>query len=243
MSRILITGAATGLGLGAADELVDRGHQVVAHARSRQRVTDELGDLLSRGAQLVTADLSDIEQLRELGRRVADIGGVDAVIHNAGVLDGPQIVPVNVIAPYVLTELIPARRLVFLSSSMHRSGRRTVDGLDPSNTGTSVSYSDSKLLVTVLAAALARIRTDVYSNSVDPGWVPTSMGGPGAPDDLELGHRTQAWLVAGEDPATEVSAYWHHQRTQRPHPAVYDPQFQTELLDSLLRLTSVRLTA
>ncbi len=43
------------------------------------------------------------------------------------------------------------------------------------------SYSDSKLFVTTLAAAVARLWSEVYSNAVDPGWVPTRMGGPGRP--------------------------------------------------------------
>lgn len=105
------------------------------------------------------------------------------------------------------------------------------------------SYADSKLLVTVLAAAVARLRAGVYSNAVDPGWVPTRMGGPSAPDDLELGHRTQAWLAAGDDPATHVSAYWHHQRQRTPHRAVHDARFQEALLDALAAHTGLDLRA
>ena len=53
------------------------------------------------------------------------------------------------------------------------------------------TYDDSKLYVTTLAMALARIRTDALAHAVDPGWVPTRMGGPAASDSLEEGHRTQ----------------------------------------------------
>jgi hypothetical protein len=35
----------------------------------------------------------------------------------------------------------------------------------------------------------------------DPGLVRTKMGGPGAPDDLETGSRTQTWLAVSNDPA------------------------------------------
>jgi hypothetical protein len=52
------------------------------------------------------------------------------VIHNAGVLSGPHLLPVNVVAPYLLTALVRAERLVYLSSDMHRGGRPTVAGLD-----------------------------------------------------------------------------------------------------------------
>jgi hypothetical protein len=45
------------------------------------------------------------------------------------------------------------------------------------------------------------------------------MGGPGAPDALDLGAATQAWLAAGDDPASAVTGqYFHHQRTE-PVPA------------------------
>lgn len=66
----------------------------------------------------------------------------------------------------------------------------------------------------------------VYSNAVDPGWVPTKMGGAGAPDDLRLGHLTQEWLATNGD-------YCHHQRRQGPHPAANDTRFQGLLLADL----------
>jgi hypothetical protein len=90
--------------------------------------------------------------------------------------------------------------------------------------------------------AVARLWTDVLSNAVDPGWVPTRMGGPGAPDDLRLGHLTQEWLATSEDPAAQTSGgYWHHQRRTEPHPAVRDRPFQDELLEDLAGFTGTRL--
>jgi len=165
---------------------------------------------------------------------------MDAVIHNAGVISGPPVLPVNVVAPYLLTALIERpRRLIYLSSSMHRGGRARLSGMDWSGQRTTGSYSDSKLLVTTLAIAVARIWPDVLSNAVDPGWVPTKMGGPGAPDDLRLGHLTQEWLATSDDPQALTSGgYWHHQRRAEPAPAVHDQGFQDELLDALARFTA-----
>jgi hypothetical protein len=80
----------------------------------------------------------------------------------------------------------------------------------------------------------------VYSNAVDPGWVPTSMGGPGAPDDLRLGHVTQSWLATSDEPEALTSGgYWFHQRLHTPHPAVRDTAFQDSLLAALGRFTAV----
>jgi hypothetical protein len=96
--------------------------------------------------------------------------------------------------------------------------------------------------VTALAAAVARKWPDLFSNAVDPGWVPTRMGGPGAPDDLRLGHLTQEWLATSEDPDARTSGgCWHHQRRFRPHPAVADAQFRDELLEALADFTGTRL--
>jgi hypothetical protein len=77
---------------------------------------------------------------------------------------------------------------------------------------------------------------------VDPGWVPTKMGGPRAPDDLEMGHLTQTWLAVSDDPAAAVSGrYWHHRRPQAAAREASDPGFQERLSSRLAELTGVSL--
>jgi NAD(P)-dependent dehydrogenase (short-subunit alcohol dehydrogenase family) len=241
-ARVFITGSADGLGRAAAQTLLEQGHEVVVHARNRGRLT-AVRDLLDQGAAAVVGDLSDVEQTRDVAGQVNRLGHMDAVIHNAGVIRGPHVLPVNVVAPYLLTALIDRpQRLVYLSSGMHRGGRASLTGIDWSGGRATGSYSDSKLFVTTLAAAVARIWTDVFSNAVDPGWVPTRMGGPGAPDDLRLGHLTQEWLATSDDPQARTSGgYWHHQRRAEPAPAVHDQRFQDQLLEELARFTATRL--
>src|SRR5205823_14449439 len=143
----------------------------------------------------------------------------------------------------LLTALIDKpQRLIYLSSGAHRSGRAKLDGIDWSG-GTAGSYSDSKLFVTTLAVAVARTWPDVLSNAIDPGCVPTRMGGPGAPDDLRLGHLTQEWLATSDDAdARTPAAYWHPPRRIEPHPVVHDPRFQDDLLDHLAAFTGTRLS-
>lgn len=103
-------------------------------------------------------------------------------------------------------------------------------------------FPDTKLLVWTLAAAVARLWPDFRSHSVDPGWVPTKMGGPGAPDDLRLGHLTQEWLATSDDAEALTSGgYWYHKARRPPHKKVSDVAFQDELLDALARHTGVRL--
>jgi NAD(P)-dependent dehydrogenase (short-subunit alcohol dehydrogenase family) len=198
---------------------------------------------VERGAQAVVGDLADLDDVRDLAGQVDGLGRMDAVIHNAGVYTDRAVLPVNVVAPYLLTALVDRpRRLVYLSSGMHRGGRPDVAGMDWSGGTPTGSYSDSKLFVTALALAVARRWPDVLSSAVDPGWVPTKMGGPDAPDDLKLGHRTQEWLATSDDPEARASGgYWHHQRRQEPHPAAADPAFQDELLDALAGFTGTTL--
>ena len=243
MGRIFITGSADGLGRAAAQSLVGDGHEVIVHARSAERLA-AVTDLIDKGASAVVGDLADLDQTRVVADQVNELGRVDAVIHNAGLYSGPQIMPVNVVAPYLLTALIRRpERLVYLSSGMHRGGRADVDGVDWSGQRATGSYSDSKLFVATLAFAVARLWPEVRSNAVDPGWVPTKMGGPGAPDDLRLGHLTQEWLATSDDPEANTSGgYWFHQRLGTPHPAVRDTHFQDDLLAALARFTGVPLT-
>ncbi|MFC9503870.1 SDR family NAD(P)-dependent oxidoreductase [Streptomyces sp. NPDC057002] len=236
MALILVTGAASGLGHNTANALADDGHDVVVHVRDPGRLTHADDSVRWKG--VVTGDLADLDEIRDVARQASGFGRFDAVIHNAGVMNRPEDATVNTIAPYLLTALMekPAR-LVYLSSSMHRTGstdlRRLTDG--------SASYDDSKLWVTALALAFASRWEGTSSHAVDPGWVPTRMGGRGAPDDLTAGHETQVWLATHPDPIPSSGGYWHHRQTQTPHPASQDPDFQTQLLQALESHTGVRL--
>ena len=242
-SRVFITGSASGLGHAAAKTLLAEGHEVVVHVRSQARLP-AVKELVDQGAIATIGDLSDLDQIRDLARQVNEIGRMDAVIHNAGVISGASLLVVNVVAPYLLTALVQRpKRLIYLSSSMHTGGRASLTGMDWSGRVATGSYSDSKLFVTALTMAVARLWPDVFSNAVDPGWVPTRMGGPSAPDDLRLGHLTQEWLATSNDPdALPSGGYWHHQRRRKPHPAVNDAGFQDVLLAGLARATGTTLT-
>lgn len=233
-SHIFVTGSADGLGLATAQTLLREGHQVVVHVRSEQRLS-AVRELVAQGAVALVGDLAHPEQTRRLAEQVNALGPMDAVIHNAGVYSGPTLLPVNVVAPYLLTALLHRpKRLIYLSSGMHRGGRPNPHGMDWTGGRVTASYSDSKLFLTALAAAVARLWPDVLSNSVNPGWVPTKMGGPNAPDDLRLGHLTQEWLATSDDAeARTTGGYWHHQRRTDPHASVHDLKFQDALLEEL----------
>jgi NAD(P)-dependent dehydrogenase (short-subunit alcohol dehydrogenase family) len=254
MSRVFITGSSDGLGLMAGQLLASEGHQVTLHARNEARAADA-GRALSQAEAVVVGDLSSIAQMRRVAAQANELGRYDAVIHNVGVgyrephadaVDGlSHVFAINVLAPYLLTALmLPPRRLVYLSSGMHRGGK--ADLRDPQwktrRWNGSQAYSDSKLLDVVLAFAVARRWPAVLSNALEPGWVPTKMGGPGAPDDLSLGAVTQAWLAVSDDPAAMVSGqYFRHQRRHQVHPAARREELQDELLAYCAGLTGTAL--
>jgi NAD(P)-dependent dehydrogenase (short-subunit alcohol dehydrogenase family) len=193
--------------------------------------------------------------MRQVVEAANALGCFDAVIHNAGVgyreprvetADGLEhVFAINVLAPYLLTALITTpRRLVYLSSGMHRQGDATLD--DPQWArrpwNGAQAYADSKLFDVTLAFAVARRWPATASNSLEPGWVPTKMGGSAAPDDLSLAPLTQAWLAASDDPAARATGgYFYHQRPREVHPAARDSAFQERLLDYCETLTGIAL--
>src|SRR2546428_2409883 len=148
MARIFVTGSADGLGRASAQSLLQGGHEVVVHARSDERLA-AVRDLLDRGADAVVGDLARLDETRRIAEQVNRFGRMDAVIHNAGVYSGPTILPVNIVASYVLTALLHRpQRLVYLSSDMHRGGRADLAGMDWTGRRATGAYSDSKLFVT-----------------------------------------------------------------------------------------------
>ena len=254
MSRIFITGSTEGIGRAAARSLLSRGHEVVLHARSKERAS-ALDDLAAEAAGIVIGDLRSRAETRSIAEQVNAIGRMDAVIHNAGIYSQPKrnptpeghasILSVNTLAPFMLTALIERpQRLVYLSSGLHRNGEGSLRDLDwtERNWDPARAYAESKLHVVALALYLARHWPDVCSNAVDPGWVRTRMGGSAAPVDLETGQRTQSWLAASEEPAARISGrYWHHMKAQQPAAEATQPAFQDALVARLEELTGVRL--
>jgi len=236
MAKIFITGSADGLGRLAANQLIKGGHEVVLHARNAGRGHEALKSVPG-AADVLIGDLADVAATKSLAENANALGTFDAVIHNAGVYQtgAQQLLYVNMLAPYILTAMMHRpKRLVYLSSGMHLSGRP--DWTDRP------SYSDTKLHVLMLAKALARKWPEVYANAVDPGWVPTKMGGAGAPDDLEKGYQTQVWLAVSNEPGALVSGqYFHHGKPARYNHSADDKVMQDRLLEQCARLTGVSL--
>lgn len=255
MARVFITGSSDGLGRMAAQLLLEQGHSVVLHARNEQRAEDARR-AVPAAEKVVVGDLSSVQAMKQVAEAVNALRAFDAVIHNAAV--GYQeparletvdrlahVFAINSLSPYVLTALIERpKRLVYLSSGLHKQGDASLKDLNWEERrwdGTQ-AYCDSKLHNAMLALAVARLWPEVKSNALEPGWVPTKMGGSGATDDLDQGHRTQVWLAVSDDPAASVTGeYFFHEALRAVLPAAKDVSQQEQLLAAFEKFSGVKL--
>ncbi len=251
--KFFVTGSSQGIGTETAAQLIAHGHEVVAHARNPERA-EATWKALPQALAVVVGDLESIEETKALAETAGELGPYTAIVHNAGIggniphrsvtKDGlEKIFQVNVLGPYLLTCLMePPERLIYLTSGLEAQGK--ADFEDPLYERKAwkgmQAYSDSKLFDVMLAFAVARRWPQVLSNAVDPGWIKTRMGGPGAPDPLPLGAETQVWLATSNDPAALVTGrYFKHLQELRANPAAYEEANQEALLSLCSRLTGV----
>jgi NAD(P)-dependent dehydrogenase (short-subunit alcohol dehydrogenase family) len=231
--------------------LLSRGHSVVLHARS-PACADETRAKCPEAEVILVGDLSSLDEMKALAAEANKFGPYEAVLHNAGLYTGMERVPgksglpslftVNTLAPYILTCLMDKpKRLLFVSSGMHYSGRVNVDGNE--ETLLRSSYSDSKLHGVMLAKVFARRWIDVSSFSADPGWVPTKMGGRSAPGNIEHAVDTFVMAALGEGQATlaKTGAYWKDSSVHDPNSLANDEALQDRLVKELERISGVKI--
>lgn len=143
---ILITGSTDGIGVETAKILVNEGHQVIIHGRSKEKVEKVKEELESLNKDVAVesaiADLSDLSEVKKLANNILDkYENLDVLINNAGVykiaqtktLEGIDMrFMVNTIAPYLLTKLLmpllKSYKPIFCSTSSckFRSTKRQV---------------------------------------------------------------------------------------------------------------------
>ena len=234
--------------------LVASGHRVVLHARNPQRAEAAMAGI-PEAVGVVVGDLSSLSETEGLAADARSLGPLDAVVHNAGIYeDGGRIVTtdglertfqVNVLAPYLLSALLPLpARLIYLTSGMASGGRIEVEDLQWESRPWSATgaYRDSKLCDLALALAMARRYPGTVSNAVCPGWVRTRMGGQGAPTDIRTGAATQVWLAGSDDPeALRSGRYMRHMKELAVPGQATDATVQEALIDACRRLGGIDL--
>ncbi|WP_084038885.1 SDR family NAD(P)-dependent oxidoreductase [Demequina sp. NBRC 110053] len=250
MARILVTGSAQGIGAQTARDLTALGHQVVVHGRDSTRADAALAEVPDAEA-VVAGDLSSLASVRELAAAARHAGPFDAVIHNAALgpeQDAPVITEdglerlfqVNVVAPYVLTCLMPlSPRMVYIGSDAHRYGRADLGAPGPDWTGHQ-AYADSKLLLQMWVFELAASATHAAINVVHPGWVQTAMGGPNATLPLREGTDTPVWMATSDDDLALGSGAFVHRRAQEDvNPATLDHDQRAAVVAHLEEITGL----
>ena len=256
MARIFISGSSSGLGPMAGELLISQGHEVVLHARDADRA-NAARVALPRAEAVVVGDVETIAGSKIVAAGVNALGRFDAVIHNAAVgyreayrltADGlPHVFAINALSAYLLTALIERpRRLVYLSSGMHQHADANLDDIlwHRRRWDGATAYAESKLHDAMLSFAIAGRWSNVMSNALEPGWVPTKMGGPGAPDNMDQAHLTQVWLAAGEDSKSKVTGqYFYHLAPCRSNPQARDSALQQRLIEICARVSGVELPA
>lgn len=193
----LITGASRGIGYLSAIFMAKLGCNLVLHSRSEEHCAKVLDEVKALGveAYVVTAELSDLEQVEAMCKAIDEKGTeLDIILNNAGLQiayrtdylatpasDYDISFKVNTTAPMMIC-------YHFLPGMKERGFGRIVNttsgiDLEPEQAG----YSGAKAALNKVTRdlGLKYQGTDVMLNLADPGWCRTDLGGPNAPNTPE----------------------------------------------------------
>lgn len=207
--HFVVTGANRGIGRELARQLIEGGHSVDATAREPEAAT-ELKAIASRSSgklRVFQCDVGSDSSVLALARSLESTP-IDVVINNAGVYGTDQslerldtaaalhTIDVNALGPLrVSRALLPMLRrgqrkfLVHITSGMGSIGDNTSGG--------SYGYRMSKAALNMASKSMAidLARERILSVVVNPGWVKTDMGGPGATLAVETSARNILKLI------------------------------------------------
>ncbi|MEM7299892.1 MAG: SDR family NAD(P)-dependent oxidoreductase [Pseudomonadota bacterium] len=200
--KALVTGANRGIGKAIARGLIDRGCEVYVGARSKTDALDAADELGGTGILL------DVSSSECIASAAHEIGHLDVLINNAGVLyhgstlanpdEFRSSMSVMFDGPY---ELIRA----FAPGMVERGYGRIVNlssgwGAFSEGLHGPGAYGVAKAALNALTLALSHDLPDtVKINAMCPGWVRTRMGGASASLSPEEGADTAIWLATLDD--------------------------------------------
>lgn len=207
----IVTGATSGIGLAAAEQLAGLGMSVIGVGRSASRCTEVEQRLRKTypavNIRYLVADLSLQSQVRALAAQIREelasrnVAALDGLVNNAGTftywmtltLEGFEMQwAVNHMAPFLLThELLPLlqksllARVVTVSSGSHYHTRLNWDDLQlRRHYNGLLAYKQTKLCNVLFTAELNRRLgkgSTVRTFAADPGLVRTDIGLKGNP--------------------------------------------------------------
>ncbi|MFI7597709.1 SDR family NAD(P)-dependent oxidoreductase [Actinoplanes sp. NPDC049681] len=262
MRTIVVTGASSGVGLAAAQDLAARGDQVVVVGRDPGR----LGAAMAAIRAVATgpapdefrADFESFDQVRRLADHVlARYPAVDVLANNAGGMLGAYrktedgfeaTVASNHLAPFLLTNLLREAlrggRVVNTSSRAHQRARVDPDDFtgDPASWNGWRSYGAGKAANILFTQEAARRWPDILSVAFHPGVVRSNFGaGPVtrlfykvAPflTSTEKAGDLLTWLATAPAEELRNGAYYVGHKVTEPDRRLADPALAARLWDS-----------
>ena len=211
----LVTGGNRGIGREVCRQLAQLGARVILGSRDASKGEAAAIELKASGADVEARqlDVASVQSIRECMTWIRNsVGRLDILVNNAGIMledadDDPleeleiirETMQTNVYGALLLSRLaIPIMksrrygRVVNLSSSMG-----ALSEMGAGYIGYRMSKAGINVVTRVVAAETEGM--GILVNSLDPGWVKTSMGGPRAPRPLEQGAETIVWLATLPD--------------------------------------------
>lgn len=189
--RVVVTGATSGIGLATAKILAAFGADVVLAVRNEAKGAGVARGMRGR-VEVRRLDVADLSSVRAFAD---EVGPVDVLVNNAGVMGVPFArtvdgfetqIATNHLGHFALTNLLLPRltdRVVVVGSASHRSGVLDVDDLDWERRGYQpyAAYAQSKLTNLLFLAELQRRLTAAGSTlratAAHPGYTSTGIQG------------------------------------------------------------------
>ncbi|MFI5896074.1 SDR family NAD(P)-dependent oxidoreductase [Actinoplanes sp. NPDC051513] len=259
---IVITGASSGVGLAAAEQLAAKGDEVVVVGRNPERLAAAV-QKVERAANgrkpgQFRADFESLDDVRRLADHLlTTYPKIDVLANNAGGMVGEYrrtkdgfeaTIQGNHLAPFLLTHLLRERlsgqRVINTASEAHREGPPDPGEFvgDPARYRAYSAYGRSKSANILFAAEAHRRWPDIKSISFHPGVVRTNFGAGRA---LRLFYRYAPFLVSPEkagalltwlatvpDDDLAGGGYYVGHRTKEPKPHAADAALASRLWDA-----------
>jgi NAD(P)-dependent dehydrogenase (short-subunit alcohol dehydrogenase family) len=193
---VLITGANRGLGFEFARQYLADGWSVYAACRkpAAARALNNLAQESAGKLLLVTMDVTDAAGIRQAAAALQDVA-IDVLINCAGIIGASgqrvghvdydswaRVLDVNTMGPLRVLEAFGDN----LARGEHKLAVTITSGMGSigdNTTGGSIAYRSSKAAVNMVmrSAAIDLKGRRIVCVVINPGWVKTDMGGPGAP--------------------------------------------------------------
>ena len=206
--RALVSGASRGIGLGVALAMADAGASVALISRDPAALAAACDRITDRGgaAAAYPGDLTDVDGIDQLYRRVRADGPVDILVNNAGstrrgpaesisAADWHYVLDLNLTSVFRLTQAFGRDRIAHLNGEPAPAGSAKVINiaslLSEQARAQNAPYAATKGAIRQLTKALAVdwARYGINVNAIGPGYIKTEMTRPLWEDD-----RFDAWV-------------------------------------------------